>query len=285
MRSVFMRFPGGKAKAVTLSYDDGCREDLKLIEILNRYGIKCTFNLNSLSMRGNSGLTKEEISEHILSGGHEIAVHGANHRPNGNQRTLDGIRDVLDCRLELEETFGIIVRGMAYPDSGITLFSNSSSYETVKNYLKELDIVYVRTLGGDNNNFQMPADWHAWMPAAHHKNPKALEYADEFLKLDLSEKVYHASRAPRLFYLWGHSYEFKRDNNWDLAEKLCEKLTSKDGIWYATNMEIYDYTTAYNSLIRSADSRIIYNPSLTKVWFDVDSVLYSIKAGETIKIN
>ena len=42
-----MRFPGGKSKALTLSYDDGCQSDRKMIEILDRYGIKATFNLNS----------------------------------------------------------------------------------------------------------------------------------------------------------------------------------------------------------------------------------------------
>ena len=33
-------------KAVTFSYDDGVVPDLKLLEIFNKYGIKCVFNLN-----------------------------------------------------------------------------------------------------------------------------------------------------------------------------------------------------------------------------------------------
>ena len=37
----------GKNKALTLSYDDGVESDVRLVEILNRYGVKCTFNLNS----------------------------------------------------------------------------------------------------------------------------------------------------------------------------------------------------------------------------------------------
>ena len=43
----YMRFPGGKAKALTLSYDDGVRQDKKLIEIFNKNGIKGTFNIHS----------------------------------------------------------------------------------------------------------------------------------------------------------------------------------------------------------------------------------------------
>lgn len=37
----------GKKKAVTFSYDDGIVYDKHLVEILNKYGLKCTFNLNS----------------------------------------------------------------------------------------------------------------------------------------------------------------------------------------------------------------------------------------------
>ena len=47
MADLYMRFPGGRARALTLSYDDGVQQDKKLMEILNRYGLKCTFNISS----------------------------------------------------------------------------------------------------------------------------------------------------------------------------------------------------------------------------------------------
>lgn len=37
----------GKKKAITFSFDDGVTQDIRMIEILNKYGLKCTFNLNS----------------------------------------------------------------------------------------------------------------------------------------------------------------------------------------------------------------------------------------------
>ena len=43
---VYTCFPGGKAKALTMSYDDGKLQDKRLIGIFNKYGIKATFNLN-----------------------------------------------------------------------------------------------------------------------------------------------------------------------------------------------------------------------------------------------
>ncbi len=278
-----MRYPGGKAKAVTFSYDDGCKQDKRLAEIFDKHGMKCTFNHNCESLR-NENFTKEEVHEYFLSKGHEIAVHGALHRANGATRTIEGIREVLDCRLELEEKCDRIIRGMAYPDSGITVMSALGSYSDIKNYLAELDIAYARTLAGDNDSFLLPEDFHAWMPTAHHNNPEIFEYIDKFLSLDLSVAASKARRYSRLFYIWGHSYEFDRNDNWDRIEKICERLGGKDDIYYATNIEIYECTEAYKRLVYSADGRRIYNPSARSVWLDIDGITYEIKPGEAILI-
>lgn len=276
-----MRYPGGKAKALTFSYDDGCSTDKRLAEILDKYKMKGTFNFNSERMHGFN-YSDEEINEIFLSKGHEIAVHGAFHRPTGNLRPIEAIRDVLECRTELERRCGRIIRGMAYPDTGVTKFGNLGSYEDIKNVLVELDIAYSRSLGGDNDGFCLPADFHNWIPTAHHDNPEIMNYIDKFLALDISKNMYHALRYPRLFYIWGHTFEFEINNNWEHIEKICEKFSESDEVWYATNIEIYDYVQGYNNLRYSADGHMIYNPSLFEIWIDVDSALYSIKPGETL---
>ena len=276
MRYRFLRFPGGKRKAVTLSYDDGVIEDLKLADILTSYGMKGTFNFVSNRLR-EVNLPDEEIKTYILDNGHEIAIHGALHR-------AEGILRPIDCRLELEERFNMIVRGMAYPDSGIRFCTSNTSYEKIKGYLEDLDIVYARTLGGDNNSFRLPGDWYSWMPTAHHNNPKLWEYVDEFINLECSEKTYCSRRYPILFYLWGHSNEFERDNNWNVIDEFCKKMSGNEGIWYATNIEIYEYVNAYNSLVFNASETKVYNPTLYDIWFDADKVLYKISPGEILNI-
>lgn len=283
MRYRYLRYPGGKGKAVTFSYDDGCTDDRRFVEILDRHGIKCTFNHNSDAIKKGKAYSKEDCEALFLSKGHEIAVHGYWHRAEGAIRPIDGIRDVLDCRLALEAKFGRIIRGMAYPDSGITLLHNGTRYEDVRTYLGQLDIAYARTLRGDNDSFLLPTDWYAWVPTAHHKNPKLKEYMQKFLEYS-ADNSYHARRFPVLFYLWGHSYEFDNDKNWDLAEEICATLGGRDDIWYATNIEIYEYVKAYESLVFSADGSIVYNPTLYTVWFDVDAVAYQIAPGETLRI-
>lgn len=281
MRYVFMRYPHGRAKAVTFSYDDGVKQDQRLAAIFDQYGMKGTFNMNNECLR-EFNYSREQLQDIFLSKGHEIAVHGAMHRANGRLRPIEGIREVLDNRLELEERCGRIIRGMAYPDSGIRKLNNGVSYEQIRQYLQELDIAYARTLGGDNDGFELPGDFYAWMPSAHHDNPQIMEYVDQFLALDLSPAVYRASRAPRLLYIWGHSYEFDRKDNWDHIEEICRKLAHHEEIWYATNMEICEYVQAYNSLRYSANGKMVYNPTLLEIWLDVDGTLCSIKPGETI---
>ena len=283
MRSVFMRYPGGRAKAVTFSYDDGVPQDKRLAELFDRYGMKATFNFNCAYIR-STRFTKQEVHDIFLSKGHEIAVHGANHRANGNMRPIEGIRDVLDCRLELEELCGGIVRGMAYPDSGINQMGSFGTYEQIKQYLTELDIAYARTLGGDNDRFMLPQDFHAWMPSAHHNNPHIMDYIEAFLGLDISPQAYHARRVSRLLYIWGHSYEFDRDGNWAHMEAICQRLAHRADVWYATNIEIYDYVQAYRRLMYSADGHRICNPTLQDIFIDVDGVTYEIGSGSTVEL-
>lgn len=63
MKTIYTCFPGGKHKALSLSYDDGKTADRKLIELLNRHGIKGTFHLNSGLMGKDDNVSAEEAGE------------------------------------------------------------------------------------------------------------------------------------------------------------------------------------------------------------------------------
>ena len=275
----FLRFPGGKRKAVTLSYDDGNVEDLRFSDVITDAGLKCTFNLNSNAFKKNI-ITDQQIQEKFLDRGHEVAVHGFLHTAPSVQRPIEGIKEVLNCRLELEQRFDRIIRGMAYPDYDLRYFENGTNYEIIRNYLKDLGIVYSRTVGAANGDFRLPEDWYRWMPSVHHGDPKIFEYIDKFLNVPFT----NMKHPPRLFFMWGHAYEFERNNNWELLDQICEKLSGHDDIWYATNIEVYEYVNAYNSLVHSADASKIYNPTLYTIWLVSDGETYIIKPGETIDI-
>ena len=102
--------------------------------------------------------------------------------------------------------------------------------------------------------------------------------------MELAERFLNLPYAGTMFYLWGHSYEFVTNNNWEVIEEFAKKMGGNDSIWYATNIEIYDYVQAYNHLVFSADAKTVHNPTATEIFFDTDGKLVSVKPGETVSI-
>ena len=87
-----------------------------------------------------------------------------------------------------------------------------------------------------------------------------------------------------LFYVWGHSYEFDNNDNWEVIEKFAAYIGKREDIWYATNIEVYDYVKAYERLEISIDKRIVRNPSVIDVWFCEQGKTYCVKGGQTLRI-
>ena len=85
-----------------------------------------------------------------------------------------------------------------------------------------------------------------------------------------------------MFYLWGHSYEFDNHDNWNVIEEFAAYAGGREDIWYATNIEIYDYVKAYEALQVSVDETIIHNPTTIDLWFHHKGETYHIGGGETL---
>ena len=276
MSSIFMRFPGGKTRALTLSYDDGVEQDIRLIEIMKKNGLKGTFNINgglyapegTVYKKGtiHRRMTKMQCQELYKESGMEVAVHGYTH-PFLEQLPVNiCTQEVLKDRETLEKDFDCIVRGMAYPFGTY----NDQVVET----LKQCGIVYSRTVAS-TENFTIPTDWLRMPATCHHNNPRLMELAKSFV-----ENSY--DRAPALFYVWGHSYEFEADDNWNVIEEFAEYIGGREEIWYATNIEVYDYIAAYKQLQFSTDGSKVYNPTAVTLHFEYAGVSYCVAPGECI---
>lgn len=275
MASIYMRFPGGKSKALTLSYDDGVRQDKRLLQIMQQHGLKGTFNINSecYAKEGDTRSNRMSRSEAVAlyrDSGMEVAVHAAHH-PFLEQLPENLCTwEILNDRKNLESDFGGFIRGMAYP------FGTTS--DSVVASLKQCGIAYARSTL-TTEGFGIPTDWLRLRATCHHANPRLMELAKKFVEQK-------NERGPMLFYLWGHSYEFDYDkphNNWGVIEAFAAYMGGREDIWYATNIEIYDYIAAYNRLIFSMDYSRVYNPSCTTVYFKTDKGLYTVGPGETVR--
>lgn len=268
-------FPGGLRKAVTFSFDDGVRQDLRLMEMFRKYGIKATFNLNSgLSGKEHdweyrgihvSRLSPEEIRENY--GGFEIAVHTVHH-PDLTVLSAEGvIQEVFQDRQALEALAGYPVRGMAYP--------YGTCSEDLTGLLRSLGICYSRTVKS-THAYGFPEDYLAWHPTCHYMEQDAPKLADQFLAMD-SDRL-------SLFYLWGHSYELDGNDNWKLMEEFCRKFGTAKDVWRASNMEIYLYMEALDRLVVSCDQKILFNPSAQDLWVTADGRPVKIEGGKTVRL-
>lgn len=279
MGSIYLRFPQGRAKALTLSYDDGVVQDVQLMQIMDRNGLKGTFNLNSGTYPTDETvwpdnvvarrLTLEQATKQYKNSGHEVAVHGFTHAYLEQLPVYIAAQEVLDDRRNLEQQFGTLVRGMAYP------FGTTS--DGVVDVLKNAGIAYARTTVS-TETFDIPTDWLRLPATCHHNNPRLMELANRFV-------TQKAERAPWLFYLWGHSYEFDINDNWQVIEQFAQETGGHEDIWYATNIEIYDYIEAYHQLRFSVDKSRIYNPSVQEVWLEMDGQPLHIGAGQTLVLH
>ncbi len=276
---MYMKLKDGKSKVLTLSYDDGVIQDRRLIEIMDKHGIKGTFNINGNLFRPEGEydgpfyerLTVSEAKELYIGSPHEVAAHGFNHTYINLNPENEILYELSEDRKVLENVFGTVVRGMAYPYG---VFD-----DRVINCARNCGICYSRTVNS-SRSFGFPEDWLRWNPTCHHADESLIELAEKFAE----EKQRYPMRN-HMFYLWGHSYEFDRNDNWNVIEEFCSFMGDRDDIWYATNIEIYDYVQAYNRLQISYDCKIVHNPTATDVWVMHDNKTYCIGAGKTVNLN
>lgn len=279
MPDFYMAFPGGKRKALTLSYDDGVEQDIRLIEIMNKHGLKGTFNLNS-GLYAREGtvypqgqvhrrMTKAQVTQTYMDCGQEVAMHAYEHAD------LVGIPfdnipyQIVKDKEQLEQQFGRIIRGFAYPYGTVN--------RKVANLLRDMGVAYARTVHS-THDFNLPEDWLQLPATCHHNDPQLMELAKRFAE----NQPYG---RPWMFYLWGHSYEFEGDNNWHVIEEFAEYMGGREDIWYATNIEIHDYVEAFKQLILSADGHRIFNPTCIPLYLRTWQKTYELLPGKETLID
>lgn len=211
-------------KALTFTYDDGQYEDKRLVELFDRYGMKCTFNLIGSQLRE----TKQTSDERRLSipemreiyKNHEIAMHTYDH-PILTKLERETVREqVLSDRQRLSREFGAEPVGLAYPCGAYN--------DTVLDVLREVDVKYART-NRSTYNFELPEKLLEWSFTCRHREPQLMELAKEFIELKPSKS--------QMFSVMGHSYEFKTEDDWAVIERFCEFMAGRDDIYYCTNAE------------------------------------------------
>lgn len=213
-------------KAITFSFDDGIQQDLRLIEIFNKYNLKATFHLNSELLGVGAKFPAQDIK--YIYEGHEVSGHTLSHlRLTDLNNDEEIIRQVEQDRLNLSEIVGYEVCGMAYPGGGI------NGDTRVANILRDNTKIKYARVGATNNRFDPQDDlllFHASVDV-YNEEDKLFQLAENFLN--------SKTEKPIIFSLRGHAYEFDYDpSSWDRFTELCSFISGKQDVFYGTLKDV-----------------------------------------------
>ena len=266
-------YPGGKEKAFNMTYDDGIVQDIEFIEMLNKYGIKATFNLNSglmfqeFAWFHDCGMVVKRLSperaKHLYEG-HEIASHTLSHPYMDSLSAEQILHEMVEDRDNLETMFDTKVLGFAVP------FDYYS--QLIEDCVRIAGFDYAR-ISETSLSYKPCEDYYRWKAGIFHLAPELETFVQGFV--DTDEEL-------ALCQIVGHSYDLDAVHGWDRMEKLLDLVAAQDNIWFATNIELVRYLQA----IRKADvtGEHIDNQSDMDLWYNIDGKVTVVRSGECIDL-
>ena len=268
-------YPQGKFKALILSYDDGTIEDIKLAQLFDKHDLIGTFNLNSGFLGTTRGWPQKDgdtvyqryvpkDSLTTIYKNHEIGVHGAFHK-NFKDISNDEILKEIDTDIkELKALTGRDIVSMAYPYGA----TNTKIAKLISNG----SIINGRTIN-NTYKFGFPKNYMLWKPTCHDR--KVLDLVDSFIELN--------GKGLSLFYVWGHSWEFKDEQRWNNMKTFCEKIGKENDIWFVGNGEFTLYIEALKKV--TVKEGIVSNPlDNPTIWIEINNEITFIPPGNSISL-
>jgi hypothetical protein len=244
-------------------------QDVPFIAMLNRYGIKATFNLNSQLMQNGfawrhdcgmdiTRLRPAEIGD--LYEGHEIASHTLTHPYMDGLSNEELFRQLGEDKGNLEAMFGRAVAGFAVPfdyyDDRIARCAEKCGFE----YARTSDV---------SLSYTPCRDWYHWKTGIYHVMPELVPYVEGFLK---------TNEELALCQIVGHSYDLFTENLWDTMESICAKIGEHGEIWKCTHLELVCYLKAMEQAEVSDEA--VYNGSDRCLWFCIQGQIVAIQPRE-----
>ena len=201
-------------KIFIFSFDDGTVWDGRFVELLNKYGMKATFNLNSgledfvWYYEDRFPVRRQKLAETAQQyRGHEVASHTLTH-PWLNSLTPPQLsREVGEDCAALKEIFGLSEIGFGVPFTAC----NAREINIIRKYVR-----YIR-LSEFSDSFALPEDPYHIPIHGLYNDPDIREKIARFAENDLPVSV---------FVMAGHSYEFEALDHWGYLEELLQYIRS-----------------------------------------------------------
>lgn len=234
---------------ITTSWDDGQKEDLRLLKLLNKYGIKATFYV-PFNFKNRATLNKKNI-KYLMDNGAEIGGHTINHIPLAQLSEEHILKEIIDGKKKLEYLIGKKITSFSYPNGKF----NYKIIDLVKKAgykLARTTVAFNTSLNFDP--FSLPVSLqffthnrltnikHAFKEGNIHGLINYLtKYKitnDLFLlnQLVLKEILKNGG----IMHIWGHSWEIEKYSLWGLLEKTLKLISNKKGVKYLTNGQLME---------------------------------------------
>lgn len=262
-------YPGGKAKAFNISYDDGVLQDVRFVEMLNQYGLKGTFNLNSGLMRSEfswihgNGMRVTRLSESAaaeLYRGHEVCSHTLSHPYMESLSEGDIMRELETDKRNLQALFGREIQGFAVP---FLYYS-----DLIADCVKRAGFEYAR-ISEKTDSFDLPRDPYRWRGSKFHWDEDLEEFVENFLASD---------QELALCQLVGHSYDLDALDLWDTMDGILRSVSRAGDVCPMTNLALVRYSRAMDSLeITDTEVR---NHSAMDLWLEIDNDMIRLHPGD-----
>lgn len=245
-------------KFFTISFDDGLEQDRRIITLMEKYGIKGTFNLCSgmfgkkgyVKRIGNIGYRDVEkpgfpkccYTEHFAleeaeavklysSPNVEVASHGTHHRNQDDLTETEAEEEITQDVRRLSELFGYQIQGHAFP------YNSGSTNPAVIAALQKNGIRYARKISMSKKpkDFYLNRNKLILIPSCWQLDYFSETLLQKFLEMPVAER-------DLVFYMWGHGYELDfrtKRGNIEHLEHMFQMVSKAKNICCVTNAELY----------------------------------------------
>ena len=265
-------YPGGKNRAFNVSYDDGVVQDIRFVALLNRYGLKGTFNLNyglmhqGFTWQHECGMTVRRIPEEQVKAvykGHEVASHSYSHPYFDNASETEILKEMGADRFFLHRLFDREIAGFATP---FYFFSDEMA-----KCARDCGFSYAR-ISEESNDYSIPEDFYHWRGSKFHWDEDLEEFVEGFLRTD---------RELALCQLVGHSYDLDVADAWGRMERIVSRVSRCTDLWPATHEELVRYLNGMKQAVITDST--VSNPGTEQLWFRINGEIQMLKPGEVRK--
>jgi peptidoglycan/xylan/chitin deacetylase (PgdA/CDA1 family) len=238
-----------KVAIVTTSWDDGHTLDIRLAEMLDRYGMSGTFYL-PLSYDRFPVMAKEEIRA-LRAMGMEIGSHTLTHPNLTKLRKNQALHELVESKKMLEDIVGELIVSFCYPagkfnpmvrswvvEAGYKLARTTLAFRIDKKFdsfcmpvsfqfFPHMRIVSIRHALKEGNLTGLINWWRLW---------KMESDLMQLLELLLNFILKNGG----ILHIWGHSWEIEEFQLWGILEEAFRCIANLPEVLYLTNSQILD---------------------------------------------